>query len=227
VQDSDVAEAAGRAEPHRARGTVRVGGRQAEAGGVRRADEERRDRQPQFVGEARRQRVPQDPGAAFDEESRDLPFGKKILKNVAEGRGVARADYHGGPPEPVPGGREDLGGAVHQRCAGAGEEAGGGVQAGGGGERDTQRVGRPAAGLAGGGPPRRADEQARVVGADRASADENRVGRRAQLVDLVQVLGTGQDQPVAGRVVQAAVHGDGAAHQRVRASRHGWHFTRQ
>ena len=64
----------------------------------------------------------------------------------------------------------------------------------------------PAArGLARGAPGWRADKQPRVVGADRARADQDRVGGRPQLVHLVQVLGAGQDQALRRGVVQAAV----------------------
>jgi hypothetical protein len=225
VQDRGVAEATGGGQRHGVRGGVRVGGGQAEARRGRLADEEGGDGETQFVGEIARQDVAQDVGAAFHQESRDQSFGIKIGENVAEGRRVARVDDDGGFPEASPGGREGGSGAVDQWRARAGEEAGGRIQAARRRDRDAHRVRRPRGGFAAGGAGRRANQQARVVGADRAGADEDRVGRGAKLVHLVEVLRAGQDQPVRGPVVEATVDGDGAAQQRVGAARHGPHST--
>ena len=107
----------------------------------------------------------------------------------------------------------------------AGEEAGGRVQVAGGGHGDAERVRRLPGRLAGGDPGGVADQQAGVVGADRARADQDRVGRRPQRVDLVEVLRAGQDQPVGRPVVEVAVNRDGAAQQRVRAVGHGPYAT--
>src|SRR6202000_1933828 len=57
-----------------------------------------------------------------------------------------------------------------------------------------------------------------VVLADRAGADHDGVGAGAQRVYLVKVFGAGQDQPDSRRVVQVAVDGDRATHDRARVS---------
>src|SRR6185437_212652 len=87
-------------------------------------------------------------------------------------------------------------------------------------------VRRPARRFAGGHAGLVADQQPRVVRADRARAHQDRVGPRPQLVHLVQVLGARQDQPVRRGVVQVAVEGDCAAYDRVRAGGHGAYATR-
>jgi hypothetical protein len=89
---------------------------------------------------------------------------------------------------------------------GAGEEAGGGVEVAGAGDRDADRVGQLAAGQPGFPPGGGADPQPGVVAADRGRADQDRVGVGADLVDPVQVRVAGQDQALAGGVVQVAVH---------------------
>ena len=69
-------------------------------------------------------------------------------------------------------------------------------------------------------PGRGADQQPRVVGADRAGADEDRVAAGPQLVYRVKILRAGQDQPARRPVVERAVHGDRRAQQHVRSVRH-------
>lgn len=66
------------------------------------------------------------------------------------------------------------------------------------------------------GPPLgRVDQQAGVVGADGADADEDRVAGRPYLVDPVEVGGAGEQQPIGAGVVQVAVEGDGGGQQDV------------
>src|SRR5260370_38489217 len=88
------------------------------------------------------------------------------------------------------------GAPVDDRGAGTREEVRRRVQAAAGGQRPPQRVLRQAAGHAGGYPGGRANEEPGVVSPDRARADEDRAGIRAQFVNLVEVLRTGEGKSV-------------------------------
>ena len=59
-------------------------------------------------------------------------------------------------------------------------------------------------------PFRGAHEQPRIVGADRAGADENRVAGGAEFIDFIEVGFGGEPQPLRGGVVDIAVHRHGA-----------------
>jgi hypothetical protein len=227
VVDRHPAHPADGDQVHRIALVVRVTGREGESRRALVAHEERGDRQAELVDETGRQEVAEDPGAAFGEESRHLPFGIEIFEDGGQGQLRARVDDDGAVAQALARRRAGGGGRVDERGARAGEDAGRRVEPAAGGQRDAARVRRPAGRQPGGHPSLVADQQPRVVGADRARADQDRVGPGAQLVDLVQVLGPGQDQPVTGRVIQAAVGGDSAAQQRVRVTRHREDCTRQ
>ena len=81
-------------------------------------------------------------------------------------------------------------------------------------------VGRPAAGPASGATGLGADQQPRVVAADRLGADEDRVAPGALRVDALEVGGRGEHQPLRPGVVEVAVERDAAAEQRVGPVRH-------
>jgi hypothetical protein len=210
---------------HRVGRGVGVTGGEGEAGGGRVGHEERGDRQAELVGQASRQGVAQDPGAAFDEDSRHGPFEMKVLEHGGQGEVRARVDDDRSTFELSPGDGDGGRPAVDQGGARAGEEAGGRVQVAGAGHGHAERLGRLSRRFAGGYPGRVADEEPRIVGADRARADQDRVRRRPQRVDLVEVFRTGQDQAVGRPVVEVAVNRDGAAQQRVRAIGHGPYAT--
>jgi hypothetical protein len=114
-----------------------------------------------------------------------------------EGEHRARVDDDGALPQGPRGGRRAGVGRVDQRGAGAGEAAGGRVQVAGGGQRVAERVRGAARRRASGRALLIADQQPGVVGADRASAHQDRVHLRAEHVDLVKVGGPGQDQALA------------------------------
>ena len=149
----------------------------------------------------------------------------KILEHGGQGEVRARVDDDRPVFELSLGGGDGRRPAVDQGGARAGEEAGPRVQVAGAGHRDPGRVRGLAGRLAGGYPGRVADQEPRIIGPDRARADQDRVGRRPQRVDLVEVVRPGQDQAVGRPVVEVAVNRDGAAQQRVRAIGHGPYGT--
>ena len=91
-----------------------------------------------------------------------------------------------------------------------------------GGHGDPRRVRRTARRHPGGPPPRRPDEQPRVVPPHRVRAHQDGVGAGAQVVNPVQVVRPGQQQAHRAGVVDPAVCRHGAADQHVRASRRRW-----
>jgi predicted RNase H-like nuclease len=199
AHDNYITQAPCAGQPHRVTRVVRVAPGQGEPGGARVANEERGYGQAQLVRQGLAERLGQYPRAAFDKDSRHVPFRVQRLENFSQGQAGAPVDDRG---------------------TGAGEEAGRRVQVAAGGERHPQRVRRQAAGHAGGDASRRADQEPGVVSPDRPRPDEDRIHAGAQLINLVQVMRAGQDQPVRRGVIQAAVNRDRTAHDGVRAVSH-------
>ena len=187
-----------------------------EAGGGGVGHEERGGGQLEFIGQVAGEELSQDTRTAFDQETNHVAF-RQIGKEGLEGQGITRVDEHGAVPQPGPGGGQGRGGAVDQAFGAGGEEAGPGVQVAGGGEGDPGGVLGQAAGGAAGPAARVPDQQPRVVGADRARTDQDRVAPGAHVIDAVQVGRAGQDQPPRAGVVQVAVGRGGAGQDYVRA----------
>jgi trans-aconitate methyltransferase len=190
-------------------GAGREPSRAGEPRPARSAEEERRHHDVQLVDEPRREERRVDGGTALDEQLPDAPpgqVGEQAGEQVGEPGGSAGVDDVRQPAEPAPEGADRRRGGVHEPLGVAGGEEGGGrVEVARPGDGDLGRVRRQAAGDA----PLPAlvgpHEQARVVRPDRPRSHEDRVARRADRVDPVEVRRRGQDEPARRGVVEVPV----------------------
>ena len=203
----------------------------ARRGGV--ADEHRRHRQVKLVGEPLGEELREHAAAALDHQPPHSP-GRQVGEHRGQAdvilratRRVTRLAAHaddldpGHAPDPagdpvlLPVRNVDQPGSPA-----SGEEPRRRVEVAADRERDPGRARRQPSRNAMVSTERRPHQQRRIVAADRAGADQDRVAARPHLVDPVEVRLVGQDQPVAGGVVDAAVDGHRDRQQHVRALRH-------
>ena len=143
---------------------------------------------------------------AFEQDLSDGPFSQ-IIQNQCGRRRFAGVDHLSQRGQPRPGHAEPSLGAIDQPGRGAHrEERRRRRQVAGRGHSDLDRVLRQASGHAGGPARFRADDQPGVVAPDGGGADHDRVAAGPHLIHPVQILVTGQDEPVTAPVVDVAVH---------------------
>ncbi len=193
-----------------------VGPRPEQAGRRGVADEQRGEDELEFVGEALVQELGVDSAAALDHQAADAAHVVQVLQQGPPVQGGTERDDVGGAPEEAGGPLGAPVGGVDDLVAAGVPEVGPGIEVAGGGDRDLQRVLRFALRHPGRAPLGGVDQQAGVVGADRAGADEDRVDRGPYRVDPVEVGRAGQQQALGAGVVQVAVEGDGGGQQHVR-----------
>jgi hypothetical protein len=200
---------------------MRIHGGPGEPWRRHRAHEERRHREGQLVHEATGEELAAQPRPALDQQPVHATAGQ-VGEDRPEPHRRRDGDDRRQLVQPV----LKLGrlrrSAVDNRtgAAGAGEEPGSRIQVAAGGEGHPGRVLGKATAHPAGPAARGPDHQARVVAADRARADHDRVRLGPFGVDPVEVGVTGQDQPLRPRRIQAAIHGHCAAQQ------HIWPFGR-
>ena len=158
-----------------------------------------------------------DPAAALDHEPPDSPYVAQVRPAAAASRCRRRTQR---PPWSSPSAQARSAPPLLRRIddllAARAPELRRRVEVAGAADRDLQGVLRLPGGNAGGPPRRRVDQQPRVVGANGARADEDRVHGGPHLVDPVEVGRAGEQQALGPGVVQVAVEGDGGGQQDVR-----------
>jgi hypothetical protein len=176
---------------------------------ARGAEEERRHDEVQLVDQPDREERRVDGGAALDEQLPDAApreITEQTGQQVGEPGGSSGVHDLGELAEPAPQLAYGGGRGVHEPLGAAcREERRRGVEVAGPGESDLR--GARGQGPCDPGPATRGrpHEQPRVVGADGARTDEDRVGRRADGVDPVEVGGRREHEPAWRGVVEVAV----------------------
>src|SRR5262245_46233654 len=158
------------------------------------ANEERRHRQAHLVDQARTQELCVDRGAALDQESAHATV-KQVRDEPLQGnRPLTRRDHRAVTQRGAQLGLA-LAQAVDDLLGSADtEKARRNVQVSLAGERHLDRVWRQAARRTVLPALLRAQDQARIVGAERSRADKEGIARRAEGVDGIEVFRAGEDQ---------------------------------
>jgi uncharacterized membrane protein YbhN (UPF0104 family) len=183
-------------------------------------DEERRDRQLQLVHQPGGQELGVHALAALDHQPPD-PTPVKVGQQPGQLHRVTGVRHSGDRAQPAPGRGQHRPGAVDQPVGvPGGEEGGGRVQHPTTGQHHLDRRRALPAGHPLLASPGRADQQPGVVPADGPGADQDRVAVGAGGIHPIEVGVVGQQQPLRGHVVQAAVDRHAATEQHVRSLGH-------
>lgn len=169
----------------------------------------------EFVGQALLEELGVDRAAALDHQAVNSPYRVQVFKKQAPVEVGAEGDDVCGEAKPAC----PLRALVRRKdefVAARVPEVGRRVQVARAGDRDLEGVFRLACGDSTRPALKGVDQEAGVVRADRADADEDRVHGRPDLIDTVEVGRAGEEQPVGAGVVEIAVEGDSGGQQDVR-----------
>src|SRR4051812_19836666 len=175
---------------------------------VRIADEERRDREVQLVGEAGGEELRVDRAAAFHHQPADVAFAQ-VVEDFPQVRTRSEADHLGEAAQAFLQFRSGVVRGVDELLAAVVPEPESWIKVPAGGEGDLERVRREVPCLASGPALGGVDQQPRIVPPQRGGADQDRVAPGPYLVYTVEVAHTGQPQSLWAGVIDIAVERGG------------------